>query len=33
MSMQMKVEVRLVASNKIEFVNPSYFDMAIVKKP
>ena len=31
--MQMKIEVRLVAPNKTEYVNPSRFDMAIVKNP
>ena len=29
--MQIKIEVRLVAPNKIESMNPSRFDMAIVR--
>ena len=29
MSMQMEIEVRLVAPNKAEYVNPNRFDMAI----
>ena len=31
--MQMKIEVRLVAPNKTESVNPSRFDMVIVRNP
>ena len=33
MSMQMKIEVWLVAPNKTESMNPSHFDMVIVKNP
>ena len=31
--MQMKIDVRMVAPNKTESVNPSRFDMAIVRNP
>ena len=31
--MRMKIEVRPVATNKTESVNPSRFDMAIVRNP
>ena len=31
--MQMKIEVQLVTPNKTEFVNPSHFDMAIIRNP
>jgi len=31
--MQMKIEVWLVAQNKTKSINPSIFDMAIVRNP